>query len=110
VGAALMRRLEREPVGEIVTATSREVDLRRQGETERFVAQTRPDVMLLAATKVGGIEANRSAQGEFLYDNLMIGANMLEARDEPRCPRPWSSVPHESTHARPPSRSARKRF
>jgi GDP-L-fucose synthase len=79
VGAALMRRLEREPVGEIVTATSREVDLRRQAETERFVAQTRPDVIFLAAGKVGGIEANRSAQGEFLYDNLMIGANVLEA-------------------------------
>jgi len=79
VGAALMRRLEREPAGEIVTATSREVDLRRQAETERFVAQTRPDVIFLAAAKVGGIEANRSAQGEFLYDNLMIGANVLEA-------------------------------
>lgn len=74
-----MRRLEREPVGEIVTATSREVDLRRQAETERFVAQTRPDVIFLAAAKVGGIAANRSAQGEFLYDNLMIGANVLEA-------------------------------
>ncbi len=79
VGAALMRRLEREPVGEIVTATSREVDLQRQAETERFVAQTRPEVIFLAAAKVGGIEANRSAQGEFLYDNLMIGANVLEA-------------------------------
>jgi GDP-L-fucose synthase len=79
VGAALMRRLEREPVGEIVTATSRVVDLRRQAETERFVAQTRPDLIFLAAGKVGGIEANRSAQGEFLYDNLMIGANVLEA-------------------------------
>lgn len=66
-------------MGEIVTATSREVDLRRQAETERFVAETRPDVIFLAAGRVGGIEANRSAQGEFLYDNLMIGANVLEA-------------------------------
>jgi GDP-L-fucose synthase len=74
-----MRRLESEPVCEIVTATSREVDLRRQAETERFVAQTRPNVIFLGAAKVGGIEANRSAQGEFLYDNLMIGANVLEA-------------------------------
>jgi GDP-L-fucose synthase len=79
VGSALMRRLEREPVGEIVTATSGEVDLRRQGEAERFVSDARPDVILLAAGRVGGIEANRSAQGEFLYDNLMIGANVLEA-------------------------------
>jgi GDP-L-fucose synthase len=79
VGSALMRRLEREPVGEIVTATSAEVDLRRQGEAERFVSDARPDVIFLAAGRVGGIEANRSAQGEFLYDNLMIGANVLEA-------------------------------
>ena len=79
VGSALMRRLEREQVGEIVTATSGEVDLRRQGEAERFVSDARPDVIFLAAGRVGGIEANRSAQGEFLYDNLMIGANVLEA-------------------------------
>jgi len=79
VGSALMRRLEREPVGEIVTATSGEVDLRRQEEAERFVFDAKPDVIFLAAGRVGGIEANRSAQGEFLYDNLMIGANVLEA-------------------------------
>ena len=79
VGSALMRRLEREPVGEIVTATSGEVDLRRQAEAERFVSDAKPDVIFLAAGRVGGIEANRSAQGEFLYDNLMIGANVLEA-------------------------------
>lgn len=74
-----MRRLETEPVGEIVTATSDEIDLRRQEPTERFVDRTRPQVIFLAAARVGGIEANRTAQGEFLYDNLMIGANVLEA-------------------------------
>ena len=79
VGAALLRRLEREPIGDLITATSREVDLRRQADTERFVEATRPQVIFLAAAKVGGIEANRSAQAEFLYDNLMIGANVLEA-------------------------------
>ena len=79
VGSALMRRLEGEPVGEIVTATSEEVDLRRQAETERFVAEAKPDIVFLAAARVGGIEANRTAQGEFLYDNLMIGTNVLEA-------------------------------
>ncbi len=79
VGSALVRRLEREPVGELVTAGSAEVDLRRQAETERFVSETRPEVIFLAAAKVGGIQANRSAQGAFLYDNLMIGANVLEA-------------------------------
>ncbi|MEM9610534.1 MAG: GDP-L-fucose synthase [Actinomycetota bacterium] len=79
VGSALLRRLGREPIGELITATSSDLDLRRQSETERFVADTRPDVLFLAAAKVGGIHANRSAQGEFLYDNLMIAANAIEA-------------------------------
>ncbi|GGI05386.1 GDP-L-fucose synthase family protein [Egicoccus halophilus] len=79
VGSALVRRLAREPVADVVTATSAEVDLRRQEPTERFVADERPDVVLLAAAKVGGIEANRTAQAEFLYDNLMIAANVIEA-------------------------------
>jgi GDP-L-fucose synthase len=79
VGSALVRRLGREPIGELVTATSDDVDLRRQEPTERFVAATRPDVVLLAAARVGGIQANRTRQGEFLYDNLMIAANVLEA-------------------------------
>lgn len=79
VGAALVRRLEREPIAELVTATAAEVDLTRQEPTERFVRDTRPDVLLLAAARVGGIHANRSAQGAFLYDNLMIAANAIEA-------------------------------
>lgn len=79
VGSAVVRRLAGEPIKELITATSAELDLRRQAETERFVAEMQPDVIFLAAAKVGGIEANRSAQGEFLYENLMIGANVLEA-------------------------------
>src|SRR5262245_3680999 len=79
VGAALLRRLDSEPIEEIVTASSAKVDLRNQSETEALVERTRPDVVFLAAGRVGGIEANSSAQGEFLYDNLMIGANVLEA-------------------------------
>ena len=79
VGSAVVRRLEREHIGELITATSDQLDLRDQDATHRFVADTRPDVVILAAAKVGGIEANRSAQGEFLYDNLMIAANAIEA-------------------------------
>jgi GDP-L-fucose synthase len=79
VGSALVRRLEGEPIDSLIVAPSEEVDLRRQDETEQFVASTKPDVLLLAAAKVGGIHANRSAQGEFLYENLMISANALEA-------------------------------
>jgi GDP-L-fucose synthase len=79
VGSAIVRRLANEPVGELLTASSAEVDLRRQEPTEAFVADRRPDVVVLAAAKVGGIEANRTQQGDFLYDNLMIAANVIEA-------------------------------
>jgi GDP-L-fucose synthase len=79
VGSAVVRRLEREPIATLLTASSSEVDLRRQEPTERFVEDARPDVVVLAAAKVGGIEANRTRQAEFLYDNLMIAANVIEA-------------------------------
>jgi GDP-L-fucose synthase len=79
VGSAIVRRLKQEPIDSLVVARSAEVDLRRQEETEQFVASTKPDVLILAAAKVGGIHANRSAQAEFLYENLMISANALEA-------------------------------
>ena len=79
VGSALVRRLSDEPVGELITATSAEVDLTRQEPTEAFVERTRPEVILMAAARVGGIEANRTRQAEFLYDNLMISANVIEA-------------------------------
>ncbi len=79
VGSALVRRLEREPIDTLITAGSDEVDLRRQSETEAFVEATKPDVVIVAAAVVGGIQANRTAQGRFLYDNLMISANVIEA-------------------------------
>ena len=79
VGSAVVRRLEREPIGELIVAGSDVVDLRRQDETEIFVESTKPDVLLLAAAKAGGIHANRTAQGQFLYENLIIAANCLEA-------------------------------
>jgi GDP-L-fucose synthase len=79
VGSAVVRRLADEPIADVITATSAEVDLTRQADTEAFVERTRPDVAIVAAAKVGGIHANRSAQAEFLYDNLMIAANGVEA-------------------------------
>ncbi len=79
VGSAVVRRLEREAIGELITSTRQDVDLRRQQPTEDFVGESKPDVIVLAAAKVGGIVANRAAQGEFLYDNLMIAANVIEA-------------------------------
>jgi GDP-L-fucose synthase len=79
VGSAVVRRLSSEPIGELVTASSSELDLRLQDETEAFVKAARPDVAIIAAAKVGGIHANRSAQADFLYDNAMIALNALRA-------------------------------
>ena len=79
VGSAIVRRLEQEQIGSLITATSHELDLRRQADTEAFVGKQRPNVAILAAARVGGIHANRTAQATFLYENLMINANALEA-------------------------------
>jgi GDP-L-fucose synthase len=79
VGSAIVRRLQEEPIGELITATSDEVDLRDPKATRDFVTTTKPDIAIIAAARVGGILANAKAQGQFLYDNIMIGANTIEA-------------------------------
>jgi GDP-L-fucose synthase len=78
VGSALLRRLAEEDC-EVVTVGREAVDLRRQRETEEWFAAERPQLVFLAAAKVGGILANRDHPAEFLYDNLMIEANVMEA-------------------------------
>jgi GDP-L-fucose synthase len=78
VGRALVRRLEREPC-ELVRAPRERVDLRRQATVEAWVAETKPDLIFVAAARVGGIHANDTRPAEFLYDNLMIEANIIEA-------------------------------
>ena len=77
VGSALVRRLADEPC-DIVTAP-RGLDLRDQTETRQWFSAERPDAVFLAAARVGGILANSERPGEFLYDNLMIAANVIEA-------------------------------
>ena len=79
VGSAIVRRLRAEGYSDIVTRTSRELDLRDQTAVHEFFATERPDYVFLAAAKVGGILANNTYRGEFLYDNLMIEANVIEA-------------------------------
>jgi GDP-L-fucose synthase len=78
VGQALVRRLNREGC-EILTVERQAVDLRRQCETEEWIADKRPDAVFLAAAKVGGIHANDTQPAEFLYDNLLIQSNVIEA-------------------------------
>src|SRR5205823_8467581 len=60
VGSAIVRRLEREPIGELITATSEELDLREQAPTHAFASERQPEIVLLAAATAGGINANRS--------------------------------------------------
>jgi GDP-L-fucose synthase len=77
VGSAIMRRLRREGC-ELLISERDAVDLRRQAETEAWMAAYRPEFIFLAAGKVGGILANDTYPAEFLYDNLMIAAHIIE--------------------------------
>lgn len=77
VGSALMRRLTQEGFTNLVTRTSSELDLRSQQAVSAFFAQEKPDYVVLAAAKVGGIQANNIYRAEFLYDNLMIESNVI---------------------------------
>jgi GDP-L-fucose synthase len=78
VGSALLRRLAAENV-ELLTATRGELDLRDQAAVFKWFAEKRPQAVFLAAAKVGGIVANNTLRGEFLYDNLIIAANAIQA-------------------------------
>jgi GDP-L-fucose synthase len=78
VGAALVGRLAQEGV-ELLTAGRDELDLRDQAAVSRWFAGNRPEAVFLAAAKVGGIVANDTLRGEFLYDNLLIAANVIHA-------------------------------
>ncbi len=78
VGSALVRRLANESC-EIVTADRHAVDLTRQSDTEAFMQDRKPDVVVIAAAKVGGIAANSSLPVEFLADNLAIGLNLISS-------------------------------
>ena len=78
LGSAIVRRLANEPCS-VLTATREVVDLKRQAEVERWIDGNRPDAIVLAAAKVGGILANSTYPADFLYDNLIIQANVIEA-------------------------------
>lgn len=81
VGSAVVRRLAKERC-EVIFAGRETVDLKRQAEVEAFLNDARPDAVILAAAKVGGILANNTFPADFLYDNLMIEANVVEASRE----------------------------
>src|SRR6056297_1893964 len=82
VGGALVRALEAKGCERLITATSDELDLRNQAATKQFVADRKPDTVIVAAARVGGIHANSTYPADFLYDNLMIASNLIEAAYE----------------------------
>jgi GDP-L-fucose synthase len=77
VGSAIRRRLEAAGFTNFITRTSAQLDLRNQQAVADFFAAEKPDYVFLAAAKVGGIHANNTFRGEFLYDNLMIQNNVI---------------------------------
>jgi GDP-L-fucose synthase len=79
VGSAIMRNLQQKGYHNIVFKTSKELDLKNQQAVNNFFEQEKPAYVFLAAAKVGGIVANNTYRAEFIYDNLMIEANIIHA-------------------------------
>ncbi len=79
VGSAIERRLRKDGFENIVTRTSKELDLRNQQAVNNFFETEKPDYVFLAAAKVGGIVANNTYRAEFIYENLMIESNIIHA-------------------------------
>jgi GDP-L-fucose synthase len=77
VGSAICRKLKADGYTNLILRSSKELDLRNQEAVEGFFASERPNIVFLAAAKVGGIVANNTYRADFLYDNLMIEANVI---------------------------------
>lgn len=77
VGSAIVRALKNQGYTNIITRTSKELDLRRQIDVEEFFAKEKPDYVFLAAAKVGGILANNEAPADFMYDNMILEMNVI---------------------------------
>lgn len=78
VGSAIIRKLDSEGYTNIITRTSKELDLRRQDQVEDFFTQEKPNYVFMAAAKVGGIMANNTYPADFMYDNMMIEMNVIK--------------------------------
>ncbi len=77
VGSALLRGMQAQGLGDPLVATRAQLDLRRQADVLDFLETHKPDTVIVAAARVGGIEANRSQPAQFLYDNLAISTNLV---------------------------------
>lgn len=78
-GSAIVRALQAQGYSNLILRTSQDLDLRRQTQVEAFFAEHQPEYVFLAAAKVGGILANNTYRAEFLYDNLLIEANIIHS-------------------------------
>lgn len=87
VGSAIVRELTRQGYRNIVTRTHSELDLINQDAVNRFFEHEKPEYVFLAAAKVGGIEANRNALADFMYDNMMLEMNVIHAAWKNGCRR-----------------------
>ncbi len=79
VGSAIVRHLTKSGYTDVMVRSSGELDLRNQAQTDLYFAENQPEYVFLAAAKVGGIMANNTYRAEFLYDNLLIEANVIHA-------------------------------
>jgi GDP-L-fucose synthase len=77
VGSAITRRLQKDGFNNIITRTSKELDLKNQQAVADFFASEKPDYVFLAAAKVGGIIANNTYRADFIYENIMIQSNVI---------------------------------
>lgn len=92
VGSAIVRELKRQGYNNIVTRTHKELDLINQQAVNDFFAAEKPEYVFLAAAKVGGIEANRTALADFMYDNMMLEMNVINAAWKNGCKNSSFSV------------------
>jgi GDP-L-fucose synthase len=79
VGSAILRNLKKMGYTKLLTRTSKELDLRVQASTERFFEKEQPEYVFLSAAKVGGILSNNTYKADFIYDNIMIAANVIHS-------------------------------
>ena len=85
VGSAIVRALQKEGYNNIITRTHAELNLIRQDDVEEFFEKEKPEIVVLAAAKVGGIVANESALADFMYDNMMLEMNVIHAAFKNNC-------------------------
>ena len=79
VGSAIVRQLEKQGYTNIIVRTHKELDLTRQDQVEKFFAEEKPEYVFLAAAKVGGIMGNATAKADFMYDNMILEMNVINA-------------------------------